>query len=108
MVYNPDIDEAMDDINEVMHLLRWNGDSESLQFWKALLEVNRALAMEDTEKAMRYLTELIQAFELSGRSEFPDAYTHITGAYEHMNTICRNLEEIQSIITTGEKYSAAP
>jgi hypothetical protein len=90
MVYNSDIDEAMDDIKNAMHLLRQNfPDSDSIRFWEALLEVNRAFAMEDTETAMRYLTEV---FAFSSRSEFPEVCTHITNAYEHVNQSCRNLE----------------
>ena len=108
MVYHPDIDEAMDEINKAMHLLRWNADSDSIQFWKALLEVNRALAMENTGKARRYLTDLINAFELSGRSEFPDAYANLRSAYEHMNKIARKPEEVHSTIPGREKYPAAP
>jgi len=91
MEYNPDIDEAMDDIKDAMHLLRQNADADSIRFWGVLLEVNRALAMEDTETARGYLTEL-KAFARPGRSEFPDVYTHITNAYEHVNHSCRNPE----------------
>lgn len=89
LVYNSDIDEAMDDIKNAMHLLRQNADPDSIRFWGVLLEVNRAFAMEDTETAMRYLTEL---YAFSSRSEFPEVCTHITNAYEHVNQLCRNLE----------------
>ena len=91
MEYNSDIDDAIDDIKKAMHLLRQNTDSDSIRFWGVLLEVNRALAMEDTETAWGYLTEL-KAFARPSRSEFPDVYTHITNAYEHVNQSCRNLE----------------
>ena len=58
MVFNSDIDEAMVDIKNAMLLLRLKSDADSVLFWEALLEVNRALAIEDTEKAIRYLKEL--------------------------------------------------
>jgi len=105
MVYNSGIDRAMDDIKKAMSLLRQNTDSDSILFWEALLEVNRAFAMEDTDKAMGYLTELLKVFILSNKSEFPDVYTHITNAYAHVNPSYRNLEDF---IKTVEKYKAVP
>ena len=108
MVYNSHIDEAMDDIRNAMHLLRQNADSDSVRFWEALLEVNRALAMENTDTAMRYLTELVKEFALFNRSGFPEVYTHITNAYEQVNRSCRNLEDLQSAIETEERFTAVP
>ena len=106
MVFNSDIDEAMADIKKSMLLLRRNSDADSALFWEALLEVNRALATEDTEKAIRYLKELLKVFELSSKYEFPDVYTHITNAYEYVSQSGRNLEDVNSVIKTIKRYSA--
>ena len=108
MVYNSDVDEAMDDIKKAMHLLRLNTDPDSVLFWEALLEVNRAFAMEDTEKAIRSLKNLSEAPVLSGRSEFSEVYSHITHAYTRMNQSCRNPDDAQSLVQTVKKYTAVP
>jgi hypothetical protein len=102
MAYNPDMDTAMANIKEGMVLLRRNSDADSILFWEALLEVNRALAIEDTERAVSYLKELLRA-PLSSRVEFRGVYAHITGAYEHLNQPGRNLEDVQSIVKTIER-----
>jgi len=106
MVFSSDIDEAMADIKKAMLLLRRNSDADSALFWEALLEVNRALAIEDTEKAIRYLKELLKVFVLSNKSEFPDVCIHITNAYEHVSQLGRNLEDVNSIIKAIERYGS--
>jgi len=104
MVDNSGINEAMDDITKAMRLLRCDLHSESALFWEALLEVNRALTIEDTEKAVRYLKELLKVFVLSSRSEFPDVYTHITNAYENLSQSGRNSVDVNDILKTIERY----
>ena len=105
MVYNSNIDDAMDEIKQAMDLLRRNTDSDSILFWEALLEINRAFATEDIEKARGYLTELLKVFILSSRSDFPDVYPHLINAYEHAMKLSRNSEGVKSIIETIERYN---
>jgi hypothetical protein len=97
ITHNSVIDAAMDDIKKGMLLLRQNEDSDSILFWEALLEVNRALAKEDTERAIRYLKELLQVPILSNRFEFREICAHITDAYERVSQSGRNLEDMQTI-----------
>lgn len=102
MAYNSAIDAAMDDITKGMFLLRRNNDEDSILFWEALLEINKAFAIEDTERAVIYLKALLKA-PLSGRFEFRDVYAHITDAYERVSQLDRDREDYQSIIKGIER-----
>ena len=102
MVFDSNIDAAMDDIKKGMVLLRCNSDTDSLLFWEALLEVNKALAIEDTERALRYLKKLLEA-PLSSRLEFRHVFVHIADAYGRITQRGRNLEDIQAIVKAVEQ-----
>jgi hypothetical protein len=100
---NSDIDIAMEDLKKGMLLLRRNNDSDSILYWEALLEVNRTLAMEDTERALGYLKELLKMHIPESRFEFHDVYIDIMDAYKHIRQSGRSLEYMQSIVATIER-----
>ena len=100
------IDEAMAEIRLAMLLLRRNSNPDSALFWEALLEVNRALAKEDIEKAIRYLNALLKVFILSYRTEFPDVYEHARNGYEQLLDESDNAEDVHSMMKSIQRYGA--
>jgi hypothetical protein len=102
MVYNSDTDAAMNDLKKGMLLLRENPDPDSILFWEALLEVNKALAIVDTERALSYLRELLKV-PVPSQFEFRDVYAYIRDAHERLEHPGINLEYLQSIVKEKER-----
>lgn len=89
MVYNSDIDAAVDEIKRGMVLIRRYKDTYSVLLWLLLLEINKALTTEDIPKALKYLKEIQEMPQPSSREEVRDVYAHIHDAYERISRTAR-------------------